>query len=780
MDVSLRIRDNLESLLSGQKKLVDISCNVPLSYGLYLNLHDDLQKMGINIQQTMPDIIRLFDPDIVLPVKISNLTKRVRRNVEKARKDGKEVQVLSTVIATQSAKCLSAVFAEKSVTPQVLISCSFTASQDNSIKLEIKNVLELRNFLIRNNLPWANALNWLNVFMRPSAETKLNVTGIRRQWTRLHDAYLKLKCSKHQHELDDFLSKSYKAPRTNPNEVSETVSETSRSNQDLENILESLSRNLADSYQEISEITQSMEELSREKLAALDKISEMSKKQDKYRQKLIQINDLKAKLAALTPRNFNKKIKRRDEKIKKMTHQIEEQNKVMKEYIHDINQSTRDNEILQEKLDQILMEKKNLQKSKSYWKTKAQSASEHHSQKVKSNLEHVKHLENDNMKLREKIEDLMDANEIKTFENGKYTDSIRQVYYDLLTHNVSVQNCTAVVKSVLKNILNVDVDRLPNRSSLSLGFQELLSGSADDYMNATIETFEELAQSIAVNDEEKKNIYAQLILRSKNIMSDRHVVNKKYKSKMEVMRESLLPIVEQNWDSFDENEKTKMKTVNHLLCGMHVLVNMAAAASSACIEFEKEKQDQINTEKLAWYKSNQSFCFNLLYQASKGFTDEGCQKSGVYTDFGPYLEDELKEKNRLIKFEHNRFNVAFYQGAALYYHKQHISDFLSSGRCNSTNKLISQVQTVLDEQVIIAECRALGIISKLVTGPLMRLLEKDMNYYDMNIHWLELKTCLADNAIDATPLLKETKYITNSLINKDESMLHYSKNVVQN
>nr|XP_006814531.1 PREDICTED: spindle pole body component 110-like [Saccoglossus kowalevskii] len=731
MDVSLRIRDNLESLLSGQKKLVDISCNVPLSYGLYLNLHDDLQKMGINIQQTMPDIIRLFDPDIVLPVKISNLTKRVRRNVEKARKDGKEVQVLSTVIATQSAKCLSAVFAEKSVTPQVLISCSFSASQDNSINLEIKHVLELHNFLIRNNLPWANALNWLNVFMRPSAETKLNVTGIRRQWTRLHDAYLKLKCSKRQHELDDFLSKSYKAPRTNPNEVSETVSETSRSNQDLENILESLSRNLADSYQEISEITQSMEELSREKLAALDKISEMSKKQDKYRQKLIQINDLKAKLAALTPRNFNKKIKRRDEKIKKMTHQIEEQNKVMKEYIHDINQSTRDNEILQEKLDQILMEKKNLQKSKSYWKTKAQSASEHHSQKVKSNLEHMKHLENDNMKLREKIEDLMDANEIKTFENGKYTDSIRQVYYDLLTHNVSVQNCTAVVKSVLKNILNVDVDRLPSksltslmqvealvlaqaqaataileqqdpntlhsdgtrkkfidyaglqvslpdRSSLSLGFQELLSGSADDYMNATIETFEELAQSIAVNDEEKKNIYAQLILRSKNIMSDRHVVNKKYKSKMEEMRESLLPIFEQNWDSFDENEKTKMKTVNHLLCGMHVLVNMAPAASSACIEFEKEKQDQINTEKLAWYKSNQSFCFNLLYQASKGFTDEGCQKSGVYTDFGPYLEDELKEKNRLIKFEHNRFNVAFYQGAALYYHKMHISDFLSS------------------------------------------------------------------------------------------------------
>ncbi|XP_077863999.1 uncharacterized protein LOC100366594 [Saccoglossus kowalevskii] len=304
--------------------------------------------------------------------------------------------------------------------------------------------------------------------MRPSAETKLNVTGIRRQWTRLHDAYLKLKCSKHQHELDDFLSKSYKAPRTNPNEVSETVSETSRSNQDLENILESLSRNLADSYQEISEITQSMEELSREKLAALDKISEMSKKQDKYRQKLIQINDLKAKLAALTPRNFNKKIKRRDEKIKKMTHQIEEQNKVMKEYIHDINQSTRDNEILQEKLDQILMEKKNLQKSKSYWKTKAQSASEHHSQKVKSNLEHVKHLENDNMKLREKIEDLMDANEIKTFENGKYTDSIRQVYYDLLTHNVSVQNCTAVVKSVLKNILNVDVDRLPSKSLTSM------------------------------------------------------------------------------------------------------------------------------------------------------------------------------------------------------------------------------------------------------------------------------------------------------------------------
>ncbi|XP_070576213.1 putative protein tag-278 [Ptychodera flava] len=584
---------------------------------------------------------------------------------------------------------------------------------------------------------------------------------------------------------------------------------------DIEKLLGNLTSSLADSYQEISTLTQAMEELSEEKVAAQEKAKEMETLRVKYREKTRHIDRLKEQLASLTPRNINKRIKRRDDKLREV-------NELMKQKNEEISDFTKQTQELQDKLGQIIKEKKNLQKNKSFWKRKAMVA-ERSDIQLQQARDRIYELENENQEMKEKIDELLQNEpDIKTFENGKYNDNIRQIYYDLLAHNVSIESCSAIVKSVIKNLLNVEIDRLPSKSlismmqvealvvaqaqaaseileqppnntlhsdgtrkkfidyaglqvtlpdkrSLSLGFQELLSGTADDYISATIDTFKELSEAVTDDDRDRRTIYAQLLLQSKNIMSDRHVVNRKYKSKLEELRESLLPIIEANWEKLSETEKTKMKRVNHLLCGMHVLTNIATAVSTSSKVFEKENKSLLKEEKPLF--GNDSRCFSLLYQASKGFTDSGCQKSGVYTDFYPYLDD-LKEKNFLTTFQHHRFNVAFHQGAAVYYHRNHIADFLKSGRCNSTNQLVSQVEASLSEDLVMAECRALGILDKLVTGPLMRLLERtDINYYDMNVHWLELKTCLADNAIDASPLLAETAYLSDTNITKDELYL---------
>ena len=66
---------------------------------------------------------------------------------------------------------------------------------------------------------------------------------------------------------------------------------------------------------------------------------------------------------------------------------------------------------------------------------------------------------------------------------------------------------------------------------------------------------------------------------------------------------------------------------------------------------------------------------------------------------------------------HHRFNVVFLLGGGYYYHKDHIFDFLLSQ--DSENFLLQSIKKDINV-VFMASSRALGIMEKLVTGPLLR------------------------------------------------------------
>ena len=67
------------------------------------------------------------------------------------------------------------------------------------------------------------------------------------------------------------------------------------------------------------------------------------------------------------------------------------------------------------------------------------------------------------MELQEEINNI-DKNYICTFKNGKYTDEIRSVYYEMLQSNVSVARCGQLLKTILKKMVNVDLDKVPQKS----------------------------------------------------------------------------------------------------------------------------------------------------------------------------------------------------------------------------------------------------------------------------------------------------------------------------
>ena len=50
----------------------------------------------------------------------------------------------------------------------------------------------------------------------------------------------------------------------------------------------------------------------------------------------------------------------------------------------------------------------------------------------------VAFLEDQNCRPEDQLDELLNEDYVKTFENGKYTKEVRQVYYELLSMNVSV------------------------------------------------------------------------------------------------------------------------------------------------------------------------------------------------------------------------------------------------------------------------------------------------------------------------------------------------------
>ena len=85
---------------------------------------------------------------------------------------------------------------------------------------------------------------------------------------------------------------------------------------------------------------------------------------------------------------------------------------------------------------------------------------------------------------------------------------------------------------------------------LSMGFEEMPSGSADDYLSATKDLFTELAQLLLPKDSTAADIEqkeGQLLSAFKNVQSDHHIVNKNYFEQLQMYRASFLPKLQPNF-----------------------------------------------------------------------------------------------------------------------------------------------------------------------------------------------------------------------------------------
>ena len=112
--------------------------------------------------------------------------------------------------------------------------------------------------------------------------------------------------------------------------------------------------------------------------------------------------------------------------------------------------------------------------------------------------------------------------------------------------------------------------------------------------------------------------------------------------------------------------------------------------------------------------------------------NHGDQKSGKADQCEAYLK-KVKSPNLIVSFLHHRFNILFVLGGAFYYHRHHIKGFIES--IGSENFLISSVRMDI---FFATSSRALGIMDKLVTGPLYRKVVQAEHIFDLSSMWEEL------------------------------------------
>ena len=177
-----------------------------------------------------------------------------------------------------------------------------------------------------------------------------------------------------------------------------------------------------------------------------------------------------------------------------------------------------------------------------------------------------------------------------------------------------------------------------------------------------------------------------------------------------------------------------MAQMFNFFCGMHLVVNMAEHVSESLKLFE---QAHLTDTQSVVFSDSGSGTIRLIRTACKAFEKRGDEKSGYPLQFNTYLNQNGVEKNPLIHFRGNRFNVVFANGARVFYLHQHIVNFLTKS-LGTPNRLMKAVLDDASCKVYVAGCKALGLIDKHITGPLWRILESNIHILDLPYYYKKL------------------------------------------
>ena len=99
--------------------------------------------------------------------------------------------------------------------------------------------------------------------------------------------------------------------------------------------------------------------------------------------------------------------------------------------------------------------------------------------------------------------------------------------------------------------------------------------------------------------------------------------------------------------------------------------------------------------------------------------------------------DGKGKKLKLTPFRGNCFNILFFDAEQVFYLRDKIKQFLQE-TYGTSNLLLQSVLSDICNSDNLASAKVLGLISKLITAPLWRIIESKDSVLDMNVHFKNL------------------------------------------
>jgi len=226
-------------------------------------------------------------------------------------------------------------------------------------------------------------------------------------------------------------------------------------------------------------------------------------------------------------------------------------------------------------------------------------------------------------------------------------------------------------------------------------------------------------------------------------------------SLLEDYRTDVLPSVVQSWSELSQAEQDQLSCLNNFFCGMHVLVGMADTTSSTLLQWESTHFDSPvgAVASVITASKSEAGTVRLVRTTCKAMCQHGSEQSGVHQPFTTFLKSNHITKNPLALFQGNRFNILFYDAGVVFHLASLIEKFLTEV-WQTPNKLLKAVLADIKVPEFLAGCKALGLINKVVTGPLWRVIEsKDISILDMNTHYRRLLDCVNEWSVDASDVV---------------------------
>ena len=336
-------------------------------------------------------------------------------------------------------------------------------------------------------------------------------------------------------------------------------------------------------------------------------------------------------------------------------------------------------------------------------------------------------------------------NIIKLYDEGKrqYTKETQECVYEVLSHNVTLSHVSPVIKASLA-LAGLQPDKLPSTSTINnmniqrlmlsqkhiadelsnkhntcllsdetskfgrkyegfhvadedgqvwvMGLRELVTKSGKDMLT----TLQQVLQDIKdVSEDSENDVSKRLLLNIVSTMSDRAGTQVKFNSLLEDYRNEILKEdLGDAWEELTPIEQLSVSTLCNFFCGLHVLVHIAEAASSALLQSENASfEDNAPILDSSFKKSGESGSVRLIRTGSKAFSCGGDEKNGIHGDFSVYVQEFLKENGMssvpIQRFRGNRFNILFTNAACIFFMSSKMHDYLNG--CAS-NRLLKSIQ----------------------------------------------------------------------------------------